>query len=323
MIDRRTLIALLASLAAPVHGDAQSGAPPLVAWIGLASAAADQPALRALHEGFAALGYIEGRTMRFEAYHTDGRTDQLPKIIQDLEARGVAVFVAAGRAAARAIQQLTKRPIVSGRLPESDPELFQSLARPGGTVTGFSNFAEQLYVKQIEILKQALPGLSTIGVLYSGTSLRDPGLAPVLAAESQGLRAIRLELGQDARGQVGPLIRSLRPAGAGALMIAQDFNTISLRDEIYSLARSERLPTVADQRDMAESGAFLTYGADVDDLFRRTAGYVDRVLKGASPAELPIQLATKLLLVVNQKTARALGLTLPPSILLRADEVIE
>jgi putative ABC transport system substrate-binding protein len=323
MIDRRSLLALLPALAMPVAARAQGSGPPLVAWVGFASSAADQPALAALRKGLATLGHVDGKTIRIEARHTDGRGDALPTMVRELEAKGVAVFIAAGRAVARGLHRLTRTPIVSGRLPESDPELFRGLARPGGTVTGFSNFAEQIYTKQIELLKQVVPGLATIGVLYSTTLTRDFGAEAEKAAGEHGLKCIRLELRTDGGGDVERLIRSLRPAGAGALVVVQDFGTLSRLQEIGRLALAERMPTVADQADFAGAGALLSYGADINDQFRRMAGYVDRILKGAKPADLPIQLADKLYLIVNTRTAKALGLTLPPDLLLRADEVIE
>ena len=323
MIDRRTLLALPFAAALPCVLRAQAHEPPVVGFLGLASQAADQPAVAALKAGLTAIGHVDGRTIRLETRHADGHIDRLPALLKELEAQRVVVIVAAGRAIARALNRLTKIPIVAGRLPESDPELFASLARPGGNVTGFSNFAEQLYVKQVEILKEMLPGLAAVGIMHNVISPRDYGAEAEVAARAQGLRTIRLGLGPNARAEIGPLIRSLRPAGAGALIVVQDFSTITVGGEINRVALSERLPTVADQRDMAESGALLSYGADIDDLFRRAADYVDRTLKGAKPADLPIQLATKLQLFVNAKTAKALGLTIPPAILLRADEVIE
>lgn len=320
---RRTLLVSLAQLLAMSQFGAQAANAPLVVWVGLATEAADQPALGALRQGLAQIGHVEGTSIRLEAIHAADHADRLPAIVSELEARGVALFVAAGRAAARVLVRLTKVPIVAGRLPEIDPDLFANLASPGGNVTGFSNFAEQLYPKQIEILRELLPDVATIGILYSTAGSQDLGSEAVAAAGQYGLRSIRLELGARSHDELPAHIRSLRSSGAGALVVVQDFRTISLRDEIYRLALAERLPTVSNQRDMADSGALLTYGADIDDQFRRVAGYVDRVLKGARPADLPIQLATMLHLVVNLKTARALGLTIPPSILLRADEVIE
>ena len=322
-MKRRTLLVGLAQLLAMSQVGAQAANAPLVVWVGLATEAADQPALGALRQGLAQIGHVEGKSIRLETIHAANQADRLPAMVSEFEARGVAVFVAAGRAAARALVRLTKVPIVAGRLPEIDPDLFANLASPGGNVTGFSNFAGQLYHKQIEILKELLPDLLTVGILYSVTSSRNLGSDAVAAAGQYGLRSIRLELGARPHEELPAHISSLRARGAGALVVVQDFGTISLRDEIYRLALAERLPTVADQRDMAEAGALMTYGADISDQFRRVAGYVDRVLKGARPADLPIQLATVLQFVVNLKTAAALGLTIPPSILIRADEVIE
>lgn len=179
--------------------------------------------------------------------------------------------------------------------------------------------------KRIELIREVLPGLDAGGILHNVVDpvFRDWGVETEAAVRAQGLRPVRLGLSAIDPAETERLIRSLRPAGASALIVIRDFLTHSLREPIYSTAIAERIATVTEQRDFAEAGAFLSYGADILDLFRRAAGYADRILKGDRPGDLPIQLATKLELVVNLRTARAIGIEVPPVILLRAGEVID
>jgi putative tryptophan/tyrosine transport system substrate-binding protein len=300
---------------------------PVVGFLGFASAQSDRASVEALRQGFAELGHVEGRTIRIENRHAEGMIERVPALVSELLALRVGVFVVPGQAAARMLQRLTRTPIVAIGLPPtpSDPDLFASLGRPGGTVTGFSNFAEELSGKRIELIREVLPDLRTIGILHNVADpvFREWGVETEAAVRAQGLEPVRLGLGSVDAAEVTRLIRSLRPAGAGALIVIRDFLTHSMRDAIYRTAIEERIATVTEDRDFAEAGAFMSYGADVRDLFRRAAGYADRILKGDRPGDLPIQLATKLELIVNLRTARAIGIEVPPVILLRADEVIE
>jgi putative tryptophan/tyrosine transport system substrate-binding protein len=326
MIGRRAFCfgALAAEL--PLAAVAQPANPrPLVAWIGLASAHGDRRVLAAFRQGLAEAGRIEGQNIRLVLRHADGAASRLPALIAELEAMDASVFIAGGRAVARELVRATRRPIVALRLPADDTMLYASLARPGGNLTGLSNFSEELAAKRIEILKEFLPDVSTIGLVYAAPSANafDFGAEAENAASARGLTAIRLPIVVPTPEEAARLVRSLRPAGVQALLVVQDFVTISLRDQMMRIALEEKLATVTEDREFAENGALVSYGADLPDLFRRAASYVDRILKGADPGELPIQLATKFELVLNLKTARAIGLTVPPAILARADEVIE
>jgi putative tryptophan/tyrosine transport system substrate-binding protein len=327
VIARRALLsAVAAMLPSGTWGQADRGMP-VVGFLGFASAQSDRASVEALRQGFAELGHVEGRTIRIENRHAEGMIERVPALVSELLALRVGVFVVPGQAAARMLQRLTRTPIVAIGLPPtpSDPDLFASLGRPGGTVTGFSNFAEELSGKRIELIREVLPDLRTIGILHNVADpvFREWGVETEAAVRAQGLEPVRLGLGSVDAAEVTRLIRSLRPAGAGALTVIQDFLTHSMRDAIYRTAIEERIATVTEDRDFAEAGAFMSYGADVRDLFRRAAGYADRILKGDRPGDLPIQLATKLELIVNLRTARAIGIEVPPVILLRADEVIE
>ncbi|MBL8700803.1 MAG: ABC transporter substrate-binding protein [Alphaproteobacteria bacterium] len=328
MIGRRSAIAAggLALASGLAHAQAERSLP-VVGFLGFASEASDRASVVALRQGFAELGHVEGRTIVIESRHAEGHVDRVPALVAEMAARPVGVFVVPGQAAARLLHRITRIPIVAIGLPPtaSDPDLFQSLSRPGGTVTGFSNFAEELAGKRIELMREVLPGLKAIGVLHNVVDpvFREWGVETEAAIRGQGLVSVRLGLTSVDPAEVVRLVRSLRPAGAEALIVIRDFLTHSVRDAIYGTAIEERIATVTEQRDFAEAGAFMSYGADMRDLFRRAAGYADRILKGDRPGDLPIQLATKLEFVVNQRTARAIGLVVPPSILLRADEVIE
>jgi putative tryptophan/tyrosine transport system substrate-binding protein len=299
----------------------------MVAYLGLASPEADQSRVDVLRKALADLGHVEGKTIRVVSRHANGRAEDGQDMAAALIRDGVSVFVAPGPAVAYLLRRITTLPVVAVGLPPQpgDGQLYQSLARPGGNVTGFSNFAEELSVKRIELLKEALTGLKAIGIMHNVTDpvFRTWGEQTEAAARKFGLKPVRLGLTSNAAAEIGPMIKTLRPQGATALIVIHDFQTTTHEKTIIALGAAERLAVVGEHAGYPAGGAFMSYGADIHDLFRRAATYVDRILKGDKPGDLPIQLATKLELIVNARAAQDLGVTLPPAILARADEVIE
>ena len=250
----------------------------------------------------------------------------MPDLIAALARSGTDVFVTPGPRAAEIVREVApEMPVVAVALPASYPALFQSLARPGGRVTGFSHIGTGLAAKRIELLGEALPGLQSVAILcrMDDPLSSDWAAETARAARGRGLEANLLGLASLSAAQLPPLLASARAAGAQGLIVIRDYGTESLRAEIFRYAAEVRLASLAEHRNFAEAGALLSYGASLPDLFRRAAEYVDRMLNGTDPGELPIQLPTRFELVLNLGTARTLELTLPPSLLARADEVIE
>jgi len=278
--------------------------------------------------GMQALGYREDNgTLVLEARHAGGDPRRAEALIAELAARPVQVVVVPGAAAARAVRRATLIPVVCVALPstQSDPELFSSLARPGGTVTGFSSYGEELSAKRLEILRQLMPGLRVIGVLHNTS---DPtfsawGEQTVAQAKAQGLQALRLGIASPSKAEVAARLQELRSEGGRAVIVVRDFLTSTMADEIVTQAGSAGIAVVSEMRAFTVRGALFNYGADVQDLFRRAASYVDRILKGERPGDLPIQLPTKFELVLNLKTARQLGIVVPQVLRVQASDVIE
>jgi putative tryptophan/tyrosine transport system substrate-binding protein len=323
VIRRRALPVLLL----PVPAQAQPRRVPVVGFVGFGTPVADGPSVAAFRAGMRAQGMVEGEGWQFEHRHADGDATRGAGIIRDFAALPVDIFVAPGPSAARAIRRATTIPLVAVGLPPvaSDPELFASLARPGGTVTGFASFGEEMSAKRIEFLRETIPGLVAIGVLHNEA---DPtfdawGRLSEASARAQGLRVLRLPLTQPDPAALAAGMRALHGEGAQALVVVRDFLTSSMIGEIIATAMAEGIAVIGDQARFAEAGALFSYGANVPDLFRRAAGYVVRILRGERPGELPVQLPTAIEFVVNLRTARALGLTLPHAVLARADEAIE
>lgn len=326
MIARRGLLAGPLLALAPAAARAQRHLP-VVAFVGFASFEGDRVTVAALRDGMRAQGQVEGQTWRFEHRHADGDAARGAAIIRELAALPVDVFVVPGPAAARAVRRATTIPLVAVGLPpvESDPDLFASLARPGGSVTGFASFGEEMSAKRIELLREAIPGLAAIGVLHNAA---DPtfdawGRLTEASVAAQGLRAIRAPIRARDPAALAAAMRALRAEGAGAVVVVRDFLTSSLIAEIVAAAAVERLAVIGDQARFAEAGALFSYGASLPDLFRRAAGYVVRILRGEKPGDLPVQLPTAVEFVVNLRAARYLGLDVPQAILARAEEVIE
>ncbi len=325
---RREVLIGLAGLAAPAPAWSQTSARlPVVGFVGFASSPIDNDTLDPFRSGLRDLGRIEGRTIAIEARSAGGDVDKGHTLISELAAMPVDVFLSPGPAATRAILRKTRIPIVAVALPatQSEPELFASLARPGGTVTGFSAFGEEMSAKRIEMLKEVMPGLTVLGVLHNATDPTYQAWGDQTAADArrQGLETIRLGLTSPSVALAADQIRALRDAGGKALIVIRDFLTSTLMNDICRVAAEAGIGVVGENGEFARAGALFSYGADIPDLFRRAAGYVDRILRGEKAADLPIQLPTKFALIVNLKTARALGQVMPPSLLVRAEEVIE
>ena len=329
-MHRRSVLASLGGAAAgwPLWARAQQRRISKVGFVQFATSAADEQILVPFRKGLSALGYVEGKTVIIEAREAKGDVERAHAFIDELTALPVDVFLSPGPAATRAYARKTRIPVVAVALPggQSDPDLFQSFAHPGGSVTGFSAYGEEMSAKRIEILKEILPGLRTVGVMHNAT---DPtfnawGAQTMADARKQGLQAVEFGLSAPSPAVVADDFRKLGGLGDGtAMVVIRDFITAALLEDIAKAAAAERIPVAGEYANVARAGALFTYGADFADLSRRAAGYVDRILKGEKPGDLPIQLPTKFELVVNQKTARALGVTVPPSVLVRADEVIE
>lgn len=327
-MKRRTFIATLGAIAAwPSAARTQTPRVPLIGYIGLSSAEGDKRFLDALRQGLRESGYIDGQNIRIESRHAGGDASQANAIIAELSGLKADILIAPGPAAAYAARRVSQLPVIALQLPpgQSNPELYQSLARPGGNLTGFSSMGEGLSAKRIQLLKELMPNLKIIGILHNGTdpNFRDWGAATETDARAQGLAVSRQPMISNSPTELAKHFAALKADGATALIVIRDFATVALKDEIASAAAESHIAVVSEHRDFVEAGALLSYGPDIFDLFRRAGGYIDKILKGEKPGNLPIQLPTKFELAINLKTAKALGVTIPDSTLARADEVIE
>jgi putative tryptophan/tyrosine transport system substrate-binding protein len=330
-MDRRAFIGTLAGgiLAAPLAAEGQQAAK--VARIGYLSpnlAASPRLLQQAFLQGLRDLGYVEGRNVMIEYRYAEGKFERLGALAAELVALKVDVIVAAPTVAALAAKQATRTlPIVF--VGAADPVmsgLVTNLARPGGNVTGLSNLASELVGKWLEQLKQAVPGVSRVAVLWHPGAVGDRTEKDILKEAEVAARAlgVRLQL-VETRGpeDFDRAFPDMIRARAEALTVVPSAMFFGERRRLVDLAAKNRLPAVYQGREFVDVGGLMSYGANLADLNRRAATYVDRILKGAKPADLPIEQPTKFELVINLKTAKALGLTIPPSLLQRADQVIE
>jgi putative ABC transport system substrate-binding protein len=324
------LLVLLSAavLLAPPAGEAQYAA--TIPRIGLLfpTSLSDPRTVRfldAFRQGLRELGYTEGQNIAIESRFAEGKWDQLPGLAAELVRVKVDVIVTYTTPATQAAKQATGTiPIVVATV--IDPVgagLVASLARPGGNITGLSQMVPDLVGKQLELLKEVAPKISRVALLSNpanpahALAIRDVEVA----ARSLGVQLQLLEA--RGPGEIESAFAAMTTERAGAVIILVDSMLIDHRTRIADLAARRRLPTVSATIDTAEAGGLMAYGPSVRDMFRRAAAYVDKILKGAKPADLPIEQPTKFELVINLRTARALGLTIPQSVLLRADQVIE
>ena len=327
-INTVILFVVLTMLAAPpLVADAQpAGNAPRVAYLNASSAAGATGAVEAFRLGLRELGYIEGQNILVEYRWADGRFERLPALAAELARSNVDVIVAQNTVAALAAKHATSTiPIIV--VTAGDPVgsgLVASLARPGGNVTGLSLFPTlAISGKQLELLKQAFPTLSHVGVLANPANPPTADLLTEteLAARSLGLR-IRIVHVREPK-QFDDAFATMKNERVSGLSVIADPLVNDSRGRIVAFAATNRLPAIYPYRTFVDAGGLMSYGPDTSDLSRRAATYVDRILKGAKPAELPIEQPTKFELVVNLKTAKALGLTIAPSVLLRANHVIQ
>ena len=332
MISRRAFLGGLAGglLAAPLTAEGQQ--PGRVARIGYLAAnlaVADPRTREAFLQGLRDLGYVEGRNLLIEYRDAAGKTERFPALAAELVALKVDVIVAAGGtlAALAAKQATTTLPIVFAAVGNPVAEgLVTSLARPSGNVTGLSLVQQEIVGKSLELLKQAVPEVSRVALLLKPDSMPDRAKKDRLNAADVAARALGVRLQVvEARGpeDFDRAFSDMTRARAGALTVLATPVFDSERRRLVDLAAKNRLPTVYSYRSYVEAGGLMSYGPDLPDSFRRAATYVDKILKGAKPADLPVEQPTKFELVINLKTAKALGLAIPPSLLLRADQVIE
>jgi putative ABC transport system substrate-binding protein len=329
MLSRRTIVGAFAAGACavgPLRATAQTKLP-IIGFLAGATRNAHTADLASLRAGLKDAGLVEDRDIKIEERYAEGDRAKIGARVEELIAAGVAVFLVPGPAAARAVKKLTSTPIVAVALPYSNrhPDLFAALNKPGGSITGFSLGSEELSAKRIQILREASPGLKSLAVLRNGS---DPiysewGIETERAAIAQGLEAIRLELNAPDSTELARLMQQAADAGVNGIIVIRDFLSASMGDQIAQSALGHKIAALSEQRDFCAAGGLLSYGANVPDLFRRSATYITKILSGAAPGDLPIQLPTKFDLVVNLKTAEALGIEIPPDLLVQATEVIE
>jgi putative ABC transport system substrate-binding protein len=324
-VRRREFITLLGGAAAwPLATQAQpSGRPARVGILTLGGELAN-PLFDAFRQEMRRLGYVEGRTLVLE-FRSAAGTDRLPELAAELVRLPVDVIVVEGTPAARAAKQATSSiPIVMGTVAEPvETGLVTNLARPDGNITGFTGLSPELGTKRLGLLKEAFPNMERVGVLLNP---RNPANALQLASIKQAAATLGLlvEVAEaGSRDAIAAALDQLRERGVSAAVVLGDSVYFNEHKFIVLLVTAKRLPAIYPDRVYAEAGGMIFYGPDVRDNFHRAADYVDRLLKGAKPGDLPVQQPTKFELVINVAVAKAIGVTLPSGLLLRADEVIE
>jgi putative ABC transport system substrate-binding protein len=330
-MGRRELVTLIggAVVAWPLLARAQQRAMPVIGFLGFGLPDLDTPAVAAFRQGLQELGYIEGRNIAIEYRWAEEKPDRFSTLAAELVALKVDVILTAGGTlAALAAKRATPSiPIVFGVVGDPVAEgLVASLAKPGSNVTGLSNVTNDLVGKWLDLLKQVAPGVGRVAVLLKPDSMPE-GAKEVrlkeLAVSGQAL-GVWLEV-VEARGpaDLDTAFSNMSAKGVAGLVVLSTPAFDVERQRIVNLALQSRLPTVYASRNYVDSGGLMSYGPNLADLYRRAAAYVDKILKGAKPSDLPVEQPTSFELVINLKTAKALGFTIPPSLLAIAFEVIE
>ena len=280
------------------------------------------PLLDAFRQGLRELGYVEGQNVALEYRYADAKPERLRDLAAELVHLKVDVIFAINAPAARAAKDATKTiPIVFTWV--ADPlEFVASLARPGGNVTGLTTIAVDLSGKRLELLKEALPGVSRVGVLWNSANPTATRVFKEMEEASPRLGVRIHPMGVRDRDELQKAFEVAIKARIGGLFVIEEAVMASYRTRVLDLAVKHRLPTGSFYKEFAEAGGLLTYGPDLPDMFRRAATYVDKILKGRKPAELPVEQPMKFELVINLKTAKQIGLKVPPNLLVRAQKVI-
>lgn len=294
--------------------------------IGVVSPGAPPPGpLEAFSAGLRERGYVEGRNLRLEWRFAEGRNERLPAVVHELVSAKVDVlFVVNTQAAQAAKKGAGNIPVVFARV--SDPTktgLVASLSRPGGNITGVSNVADELGGKRLEALKAVLPGLSKVAALWNPGN---PGLALILKDAEAAAPQLGIELtavGVRSAAELPAAFEAIKTSNAQALFVLDDLLITAFKQEILLLARERKLPVMSLYQEFVEGGGLISYGPSIEDMYRRAAWYVDRILRGARPSDLPVEQPANFRLVISAKAARELGISIPKEVLVRADSVLQ
>jgi putative tryptophan/tyrosine transport system substrate-binding protein len=320
------VVLALGLVLAPLTAEGQQAGVPRVGYLGNSSASLEVDLLDAFRQGLREFGYTEGQNIIIEYRWAEGRYDRFPDLLGDLVRLKVDAIVTAGTPGALAAKRTTKTiPIVMAVAGDAvGTELVDSLAHPGGNVTGSTTIVQELEGKRLELLKEVVPRLSRVAMLSNPTN----PLNPIILKQTQlAARTLRLKLEPivEVKGvsELERAFATISKVHPDALIMIADRFLLAERTRIVEFAEKRRLPTMYPYSEMVKDGGLMSYSPSYPDLFRRAAKYIDKILKGAKPGDLPVEQPTKFELVINLKTAKALGLSIPQSILLRADQVIE
>jgi putative tryptophan/tyrosine transport system substrate-binding protein len=324
MINRRALLVLVGSAMAARSLQAQQKAMPVIGFLGTTSLDPNAPFMAAFRQGLSETGYVEGQNVAIEYLWAEGHYDRLPALAADLVGRKVDLIVAGGTTAVLAAKNATSTiPIVFNAADPVEFGLVASLARPGGNLTGVSMMNAELMAKRVELLSELVPHARVIALLVNSNN---PGAERIMrevpeAARAKGAQLQILKAGTES--EIDAAFATLVQLHAGALVVQADPLFGRRREQLVALASRHAVPAIYDWREFVAVGGLISYGPSRPAAIRQVGIYVGKILNGAKPADLPVQQPTTFELVVNLKTAKALGLTVPPSILARADEVIE
>ena len=315
-------VAIAFAICGAVAEAQQPGKVPLMGYL-IDATGRESPNAEALRQGLRDLAYVEGQNIAIEYRSAEGNVDRLPALAAELVRLKVDIIFAAGGTPARAAKKATSAiPIIFvGAVDPVASGLVANLARPGGNVTGFSLGAPGLYGKRLEILKETLPKLARVGVLWNPAT--PGGFLKEIRSAGQELGVHIQSIEVRSPNDIDRAFEAATKAQAGALVVAQQSPMTTNPKRIVELVAKRRLPAIYADTQWIHDGGLMSYGPSQPDLYRRAADYVDKILKGTKPADLPVQQPVKYELMINLKTAKALGLTIPPGVLMRAERVIK
>jgi putative tryptophan/tyrosine transport system substrate-binding protein len=326
MMKRREFITLLGGAATwPLAARAQQPAVPVIGFLHAAFPRGFTEAVAGFRQGLGETGYVEGRNVTIEYRWAEGQYDRLPALAADLDRRQVAVVFASSPPAVRVVKaENSMLPIVFAMGEDPIKEgLVTSLSRPGGNVTGFSWFSNQLFGKRLALLSEIVPNAAVLALLVNPNNPNaDPDTKEAQLAAGQLGRQLQV-LTAGTEGDIETAFTAMVQRQVGAVAVGVDGFFLDRREQLVALAARHAIPAIFDRRQYPDSGGLMSYGANQVDSWRQGGIYVGRILKGEKPGDLPVQQSTKFEFVINLKTARTLGLDIPPTVVARADEVIE